>query len=164
MSSIRLAVDAVVEHQGDVLLVKYEDARFGPHFGLPGGGVEPNETLHEAIRREVREETGADVAVGSLLLVNEYIPELYIKNMVDANPYDDQHHLRLVFHCHLRTGNQLDPPSQPDEDQVGVAWLPLEQLVTVRLLPGLGKRLVDILTTFPQPDIFDTSLSGRAEI
>jgi ADP-ribose pyrophosphatase YjhB (NUDIX family) len=46
MPSIRLAVDAVVEYQGAVLLVEFDDAQFGRHFGLPGGGVEAGEAIH----------------------------------------------------------------------------------------------------------------------
>ena len=63
---MRLAVDAVVEHAGQLLLIEYDDARLGRHWGLPGGGVEPGEGIHDALRREVLEETGAQVVVGQL--------------------------------------------------------------------------------------------------
>jgi ADP-ribose pyrophosphatase YjhB (NUDIX family) len=40
-------------------------------WDLPGGGVEEGETLEEALRREMAEETALDVAVGEMLFVAE---------------------------------------------------------------------------------------------
>ncbi len=54
------------------LLVEFDDES-GVHFKFPGGGVEPGETLEEAVRREVREEACLDVRVDRLLLIVESI-------------------------------------------------------------------------------------------
>jgi mutator protein MutT len=59
----QLVVGAVVQHDGKVLLLKRPDDDFmGGIFELPSGKVEPGEALDVALIREVKEETGLDVA------------------------------------------------------------------------------------------------------
>jgi 8-oxo-dGTP diphosphatase len=61
-------VGAVV-HDGDGRLLLVERGH-DPHRGrwtLPGGRVEPGESLEQAVVREIREETGLDVRVGAVV-------------------------------------------------------------------------------------------------
>ena len=60
----RFSVHAVITNsEGRVLLLKqtYGDKR----WGLPGGGVEPGETVHQAIRRECYEELGLNIIISA---------------------------------------------------------------------------------------------------
>ena len=57
-----LAVSAAIIRDGKVLIVRRARPPARGLFTLPGGGVEAGETLHEAIIREVREETGLVIA------------------------------------------------------------------------------------------------------
>lgn len=63
-----LVVGAVIVRDGLVL-----STRRGPYSSLPGlwefpgGKVEPGESLHAALVREIREELGAQILVGELL-------------------------------------------------------------------------------------------------
>jgi 8-oxo-dGTP diphosphatase len=61
------AVGALVTDSADRMLFVYED----DIWKLPGGGVEAGETRREAVRREVREETGVAIAVDELAAVTE---------------------------------------------------------------------------------------------
>jgi 8-oxo-dGTP pyrophosphatase MutT (NUDIX family) len=57
--SRRLGVIALIERDGSILLERRVDA---PLWSLISGGVEETETLADALRREVREETGLSVS------------------------------------------------------------------------------------------------------
>lgn len=149
---MRVAVDAVVEHDGQILLIEYDDAQFGRHWGLPGGGVEPGESIHQALQREVLEETGAHVIIGRLLLVNEVDPARY------GTIYSDNHELRLVFHCSLTAEQEWYAPTVPDPDQIGIGWVPLVELPHARLFPKIGTRLYALLTGSAPEDLFNTVL------
>jgi len=66
-TEIRLSVSAVVRREPggcEILLMQRSD---NGHWGLPGGYVEPGESVVEACAREVQEETGWTVEVGRLL-------------------------------------------------------------------------------------------------
>ncbi len=56
-----LAVGAVVEQEGRVLLVRRGSEPLKGHWTLPGGMLEVGEALTEGVVREVREETGLEV-------------------------------------------------------------------------------------------------------
>jgi ADP-ribose pyrophosphatase YjhB (NUDIX family) len=69
---MRVEVRAVILIDGPLVLA--EETRDGrPHRALPGGRVERWETLHEALVREVHEETGLVVEPGRLLYVAEVV-------------------------------------------------------------------------------------------
>jgi ADP-ribose pyrophosphatase YjhB (NUDIX family) len=55
---LRLGVVAIIEHDGALLVERRSDTGT---WGLLGGGLEANETLVEAVAREVREESGLEV-------------------------------------------------------------------------------------------------------
>lgn len=55
----RLAVDCIIEIGGRVVVVRRLNPP--PGWALPGGFVDYGETVEEAVRREMREETGLEL-------------------------------------------------------------------------------------------------------
>jgi mutator protein MutT len=64
-----VGVGAVIVDDDRVVIVKRGHEPLKGEWSLPGGSVEVGETLAEALVREVREETGLNVAVGPLVEV-----------------------------------------------------------------------------------------------
>ena len=64
----------LVEDEGSRILV-VRSTYMGPGWMLPGGRVERGETPQAAAERETREETGLEVAVDRLLMVEAYRPK-----------------------------------------------------------------------------------------
>jgi 8-oxo-dGTP diphosphatase len=64
---IRCVGAVIHDSSGRLLLVKRAHEPGRGRWSLPGGRVEPGETDHSAVQREVFEETGLSVTVGPLL-------------------------------------------------------------------------------------------------
>jgi 8-oxo-dGTP diphosphatase len=72
-----VAVGAIVVHDDKVLVVQRGKPPGVGLWTVPGGRLEPNETLAQAVAREVREETGLIVEVGPFACVVERIGDDY---------------------------------------------------------------------------------------
>jgi len=129
--SIRVAAKAIVIRKGELLVTVNRDPD-GLFYLLPGGGQERGETLPETLRRECREEIGADVEVGELLFVREYIGAHHEFAEHDG----DAHQIELMFRCELPDGEGGGEGTEPDLWQTGIAWIPIAELARYRLYPA----------------------------
>jgi 8-oxo-dGTP diphosphatase len=73
VTTITLAVGVVVLRGDSVLLIQRSKPPFAGAWSLPGGRVQPGETLCAAATREVLEETGLSVAIQGLIDVVDLI-------------------------------------------------------------------------------------------
>lgn len=71
---IRVRACGIALKNTELLLVKHAFLNdSGVFWNPPGGGVEENETVTDALKREFREECGLAVEVGKLLFINEFV-------------------------------------------------------------------------------------------
>ncbi len=122
---IRNSAKAIVLHDGKILVNRCV-SRFGDYYALPGGGQEEGETLTEAVKRELLEETGHRVKPIRLSAVYERI----CKNREGGL----SHKLYFVFLCKLEDGEPF-PPTEQDRFQVGMEWVDAHELRRRNLFP-----------------------------
>ena len=63
----KLTVDGVILENGEILLIKRAGEPFKGKWALPGGFVEYNEKVEDAVIREIREETGVNAEIKELV-------------------------------------------------------------------------------------------------
>ena len=110
-----LTVDAVLvtrEAAPRVLLIRRKKDPFAGSWAFPGGFVDENEALADALRRELREETGLEV---------EDIEQLYTA----GNPGRDPRGWTVSVAYLVRVDPaKLKPVAADDADEV--AWFPVD--------------------------------------
>ncbi|HWO78315.1 MAG TPA: NUDIX domain-containing protein [Bacillus sp. (in: firmicutes)] len=133
---IRVRAGAVIIQNQSILLVEFTNER-GVHYNLPGGGVDPHESIRDTVRREAMEEACADVDVGPLAFVYEYAPHL------SSYRFGDTHTISFFFESKLKNGSVPKYPDYPDPYQTGVKWIPLSELDHIVLFPNIKKQIIE---------------------
>ncbi len=115
-----VGVGGAVVNDGRVLLVRRASRRGRGNWQIPGGFIEPDETIEQAVVREVQEEAGVTASVqGVLGLRNRYDEDssnsLYIimlLNPVTGEPQPDNHEVDQAAYFTLdeiRAIEQISP-------------------------------------------------------
>lgn len=133
MYHIRVRACALIIENNSVLLIEFTDED-GIHFNLPAGGTEPGETIIEAVKREAYEEAGVDVEVGELVFVSENAPHM-------TGRLSDVHGLSLMFRCRIKEGSTPSMPINPDPNQSGVKWIPIDKIDDIILFPNIKDQI-----------------------
>jgi 8-oxo-dGTP diphosphatase len=116
----RVGVHAVIiDELSHVLLLK---ATYGAQgWNLPGGAVDPGETIHQALLRECREELGVDVEI------------LYLSGVYYHAQYESQ---SCVFRCKILNEASINLSSEHSE----YCYFTLEELNSIQY-----QRVMDCL-------------------
>lgn len=137
MQAVRNAAKAVIIKNQHLLTIK-KQAGEAIYYTLPGGGQKPGETLPQALERECLEELGTPIKVGRLLYVREYIG----KHHEFASTDSEIHQVDFFFGCEFITDTSPLNGDKPDKRQIGVEWLPVDQLDQFSLYPAILRELL----------------------
>lgn len=114
-----ICVGAIARRGDTLLLIERGRGVAVGEWSVPGGRVEFGETLAEAARREVAEETGLDVVIGDVVgWVERMTPE---------------HHFVIVDFAVTVVGGTL----RAGDDAADAQWLAIDDLGSVKLVEGL---------------------------
>ena len=140
---IRNSVKAIIHRDGEILLIKCHDSKYGTYYTLPGGGQEIYESFHDAVIRECVEETGYKVRPIRLATVSETI---FTDEKVRIADPDHTHRVYFVFLCEVLEGGAA---TNKDEKQVDLEWVKIDEIVVLeRLFPqAIGANLHKILSS-----------------
>ena len=110
-------------------------------FAFPGGHVEFGETNAQTLRREFREEIGADIAVGDL----KWVAEIFF-------PWGDKpcHQICLYYEVRLENEGQMhlegsfigDERMEGRNFNIEFHWIPIEALSSIELYPTNAAELM----------------------
>lgn len=124
---------AVLNEAGEVLLVRHT---YTPGWHLPGGGVEPNETLVDALAKELREEANIALAAPATL------HGVFLNRHVSVRD-----HVAVFIVRDFRQS----APKQPDREIAEARFFQLSALPE-KTTPGTRRRLAEIIEGTAQPD------------
>ena len=111
-------VAAIIKQNGKIFAAQRGYGDLQGEWEFPGGKIEPGESREEALKREIREELGANIVINSFLTTVVY-------------PYETFELTMHCFICHLEEGSHATLLEHED-----ARWLTSETLGEVDWLPA----------------------------
>ena len=138
---IRLGCSAAIfDEQGRILLTKRSD---NDQWCLPGGAVDPGETVAEACEREVWEETGLRVHVKRLIGIYSYSDQLVV--------YPDGNKVQVVaLHFEVEVTSGKAGLSNEVSD---FGYFTIEEMDGLEILGRHKERALDTFENYMEPVI-----------
>lgn len=108
-----LTVDAIIEKDGTILMIRRKNNTFDGYLALPGGFVDYGESVEDAVKREIMEE------------LNLEIKPLEILGVYSEHGRDPRRHtVSTIFIC------SFEGTPRAGDDARDFEWISLENLPT----------------------------------
>ena len=128
--TINNSIKAIIIDKTRLLTVHMRNSEGKEYYTLPGGKQEPNELMLDALKREVKEETGYDIEPKSLLFIRE-----------GFNEENESHRIEFMFIC--ETIGEADERSlEYDVNQVGTKWISIDNITHEELYPAEMRNII----------------------
>lgn len=127
----------------DMILVQRD--RDGKEYALPGGHVRIGETTADALIREYKEETGADIKCRRLLWTEECF---WNWNGRDAHNITFYYLIELCVNSDIQIMDEF--VSHKDNSNVLIGWMPIENLKNIIIYPDFIKDEIHNLDAAPK--------------
>ena len=110
-------VAAIIQRDGAYFATQRGYGEFESMWEFPGGKIEPGESSEDALKREIQEELGVDIAIENILCTTEY----------------DYPSFHLTMHCYLCS---IASGEIELREHKSARWLRPEELGSVEWLPA----------------------------
>ncbi|MBI4176821.1 MAG: NUDIX hydrolase [Candidatus Aenigmarchaeota archaeon] len=131
MKRVTLTVDAIIEIDGKIVLIRRGANPFRGMWAIPGGHVNYRETVEHAAVREAFEETGLKIKLTKLVGVYS-----------DPKRNPDKEHRVAVAFAAKKTGGRLSS----GDDAAAVMLIPISELPETRLAFDHDKIIRDYMS------------------
>ena len=118
-------VAAIIQRDGAYFATQRGYGEFEGMWEFPGGKIEPGESRDVALKREIQEELGVDIAIENILCTTEY----------------DYPSFHMTMHCYLCSIASGDIELREHKSAL---WLTSDRLDDVAWLPA-DKEVIDKL-------------------
>ena len=144
-----IRVGAVVERDGALLLVRHDKPDQDPYWVLPGGRLEPGETIPECAERELLEETGLEGRFAGVLYVSEFFDE-------NRHTVDVTARVEVDEDGEARLGSDPEAEESSEATLQELRWVETGELEEIPLLPGWVKErlLEDAARGWPAGEVY----------
>lgn len=138
-----VGVGGAVVKDGRILLVRRATSRGRGYWQIPGGFVERDETLDEAVVREVREEAGIEARPRGVLAVRSRV-------------HDGSNSTYVVFLLDWSAGDPGADGIETDRAE----WLRLDEVEQIRPLPAINLAIARRALSGEAPLLAGVPLKG----
>jgi ADP-ribose pyrophosphatase YjhB (NUDIX family) len=126
---VLISACAIIEVEGEVLMIYEGDFPYHKWWVLPGGYVKPDETIEQTVAREIEEETGLKIASTRLI-------GIYQDFLTDKG--EPINHIIVAYKAEVVDGRIIF-----SKEATAYKWLSVKEALSSPEIPDVFKRILE---------------------